>query len=181
MDYTDSNPYGFIDFDDSTPQAKIHFLRWKQRYPDMIGAKLEFISKLAETGRPYEAAKSLNIPLRILTEWRRYDPAFDEVWAFCFESIAQMAMDEAFRRAVEGIDEDVYYEGEVVGKKKVYSDSLLSKILAAYNPKQFSEKGRMEVSGPDGGPITLEDGRVARESVMTALEGIAKKLSPPSE
>lgn len=41
---------------------------------------------------------------------------------------------EAKRRAVHGVEEDVYYKGEVVGQKRVYSDSLLQTLLKAKDP-----------------------------------------------
>lgn len=36
---------------------------------------------------------------------------------------------EAIRRAVKGVEEDIYYQGEVVGSKTNYSDGLMSLIL----------------------------------------------------
>ena len=46
---------------------------------------------------------------------------------------------EAIRRAVRGVEEDVYFKGEVVGQKTVYSDGLLGKLLEAKVP-EFSKK-----------------------------------------
>lgn len=39
----------------------------------------------------------------------------------------------AYQRAVVGVQEDVYFKGEVVGQKTVYSDGLLSQMLKARN------------------------------------------------
>jgi hypothetical protein len=38
---------------------------------------------------------------------------------------------EAWRRAVEGFDEPVHYQGEVVGYVKKYSDRMLELLLKA--------------------------------------------------
>ncbi len=46
---------------------------------------------------------------------------------------------EAIRRAVRGVEEDVYYKGDVVGQKTVYSDGLLGKVLEARVP-EYSKK-----------------------------------------
>jgi hypothetical protein len=40
----------------------------------------------------------------------------------------------AYERAVLGVQEDVYYQGDVVGQKTVYSDGLLSQMLKARVP-----------------------------------------------
>lgn len=46
---------------------------------------------------------------------------------------------EAIRRAVRGVEKDVYYKGEVVGHETVYSDGLLGKLLEARVP-EYSKK-----------------------------------------
>lgn len=171
---------GFIDWDTSSTPAELHFKRWTRIYPMMLQLKAEFIDKLSETGRPYEASKAIGVPLRALTDWRRFDPAFDDAWSFAWESVAAIAQDEAFRRAVEGVDKDVYYEGVVVGQVKEYSDSLLAKILTAYNPKQFSDKGRLELTGKDGGAINMDAGKEARDTLVLAINTIADRLNPPA-
>ena len=59
---------------------------------------------------------------------------------------------EAHRRAVDGVDKDVYFQGTVVGKEKVYSDTLLSKLLEA-NIQKFRKASaggstNIKASGP---------------------------------
>ena len=55
--------------------------------------------------------------------------------------------DEADRRAVEGVTEDIYHKGKVVGKKKVFSDHMLALQLKAGNPDKYSDKQQMEMKG----------------------------------
>lgn len=52
---------------------------------------------------------------------------------------------EAIRRAVHGVEEDVYFKGEVVGTKTVYSDGLLAQMLKARVP---GYKEDASVKGP---------------------------------
>lgn len=53
---------------------------------------------------------------------------------------------EMHRRAVEGVDKGIYHQGELVAQEKVYSDSLLVKMVDTHNPEykeaKQSDKGR---------------------------------------
>lgn len=59
----------------------------------------------------------------------------------------QILEDEADRRAVDGVVEDVYHQGEVVGQVRKYSDGLLKYRLGAEDPDKYSEKHKHEVKG----------------------------------
>ena len=48
---------------------------------------------------------------------------------------ADLLEEEAFRRAVEGDLQVVYYKGEEVGRRRVYSDQLLSLLLKGKKPQ----------------------------------------------
>lgn len=62
---------------------------------------------------------------------------------------------EAHRRAVEGIDKPIYYQGILVDKVKEYSDTLLIVLLKANAPEKYRE--RTEVTGADGGPVMIKE------------------------
>ncbi len=56
---------------------------------------------------------------------------------------------EAIRRAVRGVEKDIYYKGEVVGQETVYSDGLLGKLLEARVPEYSKkENGSNNFLGP---------------------------------
>ena len=65
---------------------------------------------------------------------------------------------EARRRAAIGVDEPVFYKGEVVGHIRKYSDTLLMFLLKAHWPEKFRENVSIDqrVSGRDGGPVKTE-------------------------
>ena len=48
---------------------------------------------------------------------------------------ADLLEEEAFRRAVEGDTQVVYYKGQEVGRKRVYSDQLLAILLKGKKPQ----------------------------------------------
>lgn len=77
--------------------------------------------------------------------------------------------DEAVRRATVGWDEPVYYQGNVCGQVRRYSDGLLMKLLNGLKPEVYAVN-RQEISGPQGTPmqarieiVFVRPGEVARE------------------
>lgn len=60
-----------------------------------------------------------------------------------------MLEQEAYRRAVEGVEEPVYQGGELVGTVRRYSDKLLEFLLRGRRPQVYREN-----AGPDA-PVTI--------------------------
>lgn len=84
----------------------------------------------------------LGIKPQHLQLWLSSDP---EVYARirAAQLLGYSTLEEAaLKRAVDGVDEDVYFKGEVVGQKKVYSDGLLSQMLKARIPEYSNEEAR---------------------------------------
>lgn len=75
---------------------------------------------------------------------------------------------EIMRRALEGVEEDVWHNGEVVGSKRVFSDRLLEFAGRTYLPEA---RNQLEVTGADGGPlrVEVEGGRVTSISDVIEL------------
>lgn len=67
---------------------------------------------------------------------RRQDPLFAKAWdeAICGPG-TDVVEDEARRRAINGVEEPVFYQGDVCGYVTKYSDSLLVRVLAAHRTK----------------------------------------------
>ena len=55
---------------------------------------------------------------------------------------------EAVRRAVHGVEKDIYYKGQVVGYEQVYSDGLLGKLLEARIGAYSKKEGGATFNGP---------------------------------
>lgn len=85
-------------------------------------------------GDMHAACRSAGLSPFFVTTWCRDDPetarAIDEA-----QRVGWLGLEsEAIRRGVHGVNEDVYYKGEVVGYKTNYSDTLLGKLLEARAP-----------------------------------------------
>lgn len=85
---------------------------------------------------------------------RQTDAVFAEQWAAVDTSITDDLEQEAIRRAVDGVAEPVYWQGEIVGLTRKYSDSLLQFLLRGRRREVYGD--RTEITGAGGGPIQLQ-------------------------
>lgn len=115
----------------------------------------EFLSALAETGNVCRAAEAAGISRRALYTWGKEDPTFKAEWEEALLIWCDyVALPEVDRRAIEGVEEPVFYQGAVCGKIRKYSDSLLMFRIKALRSEYSTE--RKEISGPHGGPLEME-------------------------
>lgn len=61
---------------------------------------------------------------------------------------------EVHRRAVEGVDKGIYHAGEMINSEKVYSDSLLVKMLDTHNPEY--KEAKQKDGGKGGGIVNVQ-------------------------
>lgn len=110
-----------------------------------------FLDALARTGNVSESATLAGIGRSAAYDWRRDDSTFAADWEAAVDEAADRMEREALRRAVEGVDEPVFYQGEEVGHVRKYSDTLLIFLLKAARPEKYRE--RQEVTGAGGSPL----------------------------
>ena len=70
----------------------------------------------------------------------RQDSDFVDLEEAAKNTYVEALESEADRRGVEGVDDPVYYDGEVVGHKKKYSDPLLMFRLKKLDPDGYRER-----------------------------------------
>lgn len=132
-------------------------------------AQAAFLDAFAELGTVTHAAAAAGIDRQTHYNWLESDP---EGYGKRFEEAKARAIDklerEATRRAVEGVDEPVFWQGMQVSTVRKYSDTLLIFLLKGAKPEKYRE--RYEHSGPNGGPIQTavtfylpDNGRACRE------------------
>ena len=124
--------------------------------------------------------------------YRQTDEEFGAAWDEALEEGTDRLEDEARRRAVEGCEENVYYQGKIIDTKRNYSDTLLIFLLKGRRPEKYRE--RFEHFTPDkpvlidikvryidsdgtrtdrAGNLIDEDGSL----IKPALSGPAKKVA----
>ena len=117
----------------------------------------DFLRVLRETGcNISRAAKISGLNRTFATQLRIRVPAFANAWQEAFDEVTDKLEQEGLRRAVDGVDEPVFYQGIECGTKRVYSDSLLSMMLQGRRPDIYKNRVAQEVSGPNGGPVEFQ-------------------------
>lgn len=102
-----------------------------------------FLEALAETANVTHACKQALVPRRTAYQWREDVPKFADAWDDAVELGTDALEDEAVRRAHAGVDKPVFYQGEVCGAIREYSDTLLIFMLKARRPDKFKERAEV--------------------------------------
>lgn len=113
-----------------------------------------YLTELRATGLEAKSARAAGVTLRSVKRQYEQDPGFHELALDSLEEFADSLEQEAVRRAVEGVEEPVFHQGEIVGHVTKYSDTLLAKLLTGRRPAIFGNK--TEVTGANGGPLTIQ-------------------------
>ena len=111
-----------------------------------------FLAAIAETGNVSLACKKAGVPRRTAYEWKQSDTQFSEAWDEAVEAGTDSLVQEAVRRAHAGVDEPVYYQGEICGTVRKYSDTLLIFLLKSHRPSVYKES----VDLNHGGKVAIE-------------------------
>ena len=114
-----------------------------------------FLDTLRGTGNVRLSARNANVTRQVVYRARDRSAKFRADWDEALEEARELLEAEARRRAAIGVDEPVFYKGEVVGHIRKYSDTLLMFLLKAHWPEKFRENVSIDqrVSGRDGGPV----------------------------
>lgn len=107
--------------------------RMRQRALIEAYPEVGLITKASEV-----AGVSRNAHYHWIKKYPRYRRKFDDAEARFVEKLEA----ECDRRAVEGVDEPVFYEGKECGTRKRYSDTLLMFRLKKLRPNEYREKER---------------------------------------
>lgn len=117
--------------------------------------KHAFLDALREHGTVSAAATAAGRNRSYCYEARANDPAFAAAWDEIDGAVTDQLEAEAIRRAKDGVINDVYFRGEVVGQERVYSDSLLQFLLRGKRPEVYGDRTRLDVAGVPGAPVEL--------------------------
>lgn len=107
----------------------------------------KFLDVLRETCNVSEAANAAGVARRTVYEWRDADDAFRAAWDEAEQVAADRLEREAWRRAVEGTDKPVTFQGVITATYKEYSDKMLEMLLKAHRPDKFKDRVQNEHTG----------------------------------
>jgi hypothetical protein len=112
-------------------------------------AKERYLRVFADTGRRYQAAAAAGISGETARLHRKTDKAFDEACKEAFGAFQDKLEQEIYRRAVDGVDEPVFQKGQLVGKKRVYSDGLMQMLVKRFIP-EYRDKQQVDMNVKGG-------------------------------
>lgn len=112
-----------------------------------------FLDLLEEDGLLNSAARAVGTTTTKVRNLREQSAEFDQAVDRALEIANDALEKEARRRAVQGVEKGVWYQGEEVGTELQFSDALLTTLLKAKRPDEFAE--RKQITGAGGAPITI--------------------------
>lgn len=98
-----------------------------------------FLKEFAKCGVIFRAAEKASLNRSTHYEWLKLDVEYSRAFSDVKEEYIEKLEAEADRRAVEGVDRPVFYDGNVVGHIREYSDTLLIFRLKALKPEKYRE------------------------------------------
>jgi hypothetical protein len=112
-----------------------------------------FLAAYRKTGLLQQSARQAGLTKHDIEAYTKKPTAEGETFALNLQQAAEDWSDtiraELSRRAIDGIDEDVFYKGEWIATKRVYSDSLLTLMATAtlpeYKKNQESQQGGVTI------------------------------------
>ena len=75
------------------------------------------------------AARKTNCSITNIYQHRARSPTFSAAWDDAKRAGLSVLLDEALRRSVEGYDEPVWFQGEICGHVRRYSDRILTHLI----------------------------------------------------
>lgn len=121
----------------STPKKRPKFREWRPK----------FVATLAECGNITHAADMAGIDRSTAYRARERNSRFAAEWDEAMEEATDALEKEARRRAVEGVSEPIFYQGQEVGTVQRYSDTLLIFLLKAHRPEKYRERYDVTTGG----------------------------------
>ena len=141
----------------------------------------DFLKALHDTGcNVSRAAKVSGLNRTMATHLRARVPAFANLWQEVFDSVTDKLEEAGIKRAVEGVEEDIFYQGIACGKRTVYSDSLLSMMLQGRRSDIYKARIAQEVTGMVKGGERIDLSHLSTielERYYTLLDEMANLMS----
>jgi hypothetical protein len=116
--------------------------------------KNTFLEAVRRTGLVAKSAKAAGTNSRRIKTECEVDKEFGADFQEALVEYAESCQAELHRRAIDGVEEDVYFQGVVCGTKINYSDSLLTTLVKAKSP-EYREKLSVDTTIHGGVLLTL--------------------------
>jgi hypothetical protein len=112
-----------------------------------VSAKRRFLDAFAHCGTCTGAAKLSGVDDRRHRQWLEESEQYRKDFQVAKDRAADTLEAEARRRACEGYDDPIFFQGMQVGSVKRYSDLLMIFLLKAARPDTFRDYHSVNVKG----------------------------------
>ena len=112
-----------------------------------------FLAHFSQTGNATESAEKAGVNRKTPYDAAKSDAEFAEAWESAREEAADRLEAEARRRAVEGTERPVFFQGVECGRIREYSDTLLIVLLKAARPHKYRESAHVTMAGDQANPL----------------------------
>lgn len=97
-------------------------------------------------GNVSAAAAKVGVSPATVHYHQRVDPVFKDKLELSKLEAMNDVEEAITHRGLDGVDDPVFYQGEIVGSRKVYSDSLLMERARALNPERYGRKSQVDIN-----------------------------------
>ena len=104
--------------------------------------RTRFLEHLSHRGNVRAACAAVGLSHEAAYQLRRRDPLFARAWAAAVELAREASAQVLACRAIDGVEEEVWYRGEVVGTRRRYDSRLLLAHLARLDAAAQDGKAR---------------------------------------
>jgi hypothetical protein len=129
------------------------------------GRKLKFLDQLAHEGSVRSACGRVGMSREAAYQLRRRDALFARAWNAALVLAREASAEVLACRAIHGVEEDVWYKGELVGTRRKYDSRLLLAHVARLDRIAADER-----ADRDAGRFDELLARVAGERVPGEIE-----------
>lgn len=113
----------------------------KPEWPGVTPKQGAFLSALVANGGQHgKAAKAANLTRQSHYQWMKTDEHYQELHRQAMIQVTVVLEDEAIRRAIDGQEKGIYYQGQQCGTELVHSDGLMMFLLRAADPEKYRER-----------------------------------------
>jgi hypothetical protein len=142
--------------------------------------KKEFLEHLSETCNVSRSAEKAGVSRMVCYQHRAADHAFAALWEEAMRIGAEALEDEVRRRAFEGVDEPVFYQGAESGTIKKYSDTLAIFLLKGALPEKYRENSKIELGGHLS-LMNMTEEEIKAELATLMASGVVPTPSPSAD
>ena len=134
--------------DGPPPQASLREDSWRHREPVLTPQrKMRFLDELSRHGNVRVAAGRVGVSRSAVYLAQRRDAAFARGWRAALVLARDHAEAVLAERAIEGVEEQIWYRGELVGARRRYDGRLLLAHLARLDRLCAEDASALEDAG----------------------------------